>query len=268
VKKHTYTHQSGMDRATVYKNGVIKFFNYKDHFSRLEKIVHDASGPQVFPMILYFVTKYPNHRLCLTPSGDIYYLHTAYCDALRSHQKRMYDFESKTGRGDLMIDGRRNPNILVNEHQGSTLALPLPKLVALKWFIENGFDYHFWKHYDDVSSHFFAHIQEKKKMYSDAHKNKKKRLREEMEQRVLRERGGTIVPLAPSLGPTPMGKARLSRTERKRVVALINEETKKRQKNIRLARHGTKRREHNHKPKSSCMLNTENNEGVPLSVNF
>ena len=171
-------------RQEAYRENVAKFFQLEDHYIRLTAILN--RGDTTCSMLMYFVTKFAGNKVYATNIG-FFCPKDAYCDALRSHQKRFYNFESRAGCGDLWYNGIRNPRVMADPKQGS-ISLSLPRLVALQWAIQHGFDTLFLSQYKEISTSYQIHTQAKKKKYTEAHKKKKKNLRCEIETKVIHER--------------------------------------------------------------------------------
>jgi hypothetical protein len=219
-------------------------------------------------MLMFFVTKYSKNKVYGTTRG--FRCPTdAYCDALRAHQKKWYDFASKPGYGSLLVNGVHNPVITVGNGMDA-LNLPLPKLTALKWVIDHGFDEHFFVNYRDVKHHYNLYRNTKKKRYTDTHKQKKREIRREMESKVFSEKVGEeerqreLVEMGMedtlmrkkctsssqtkkkrkrrSKNKTKTKKSKsLSRADRRRVVTLIKEEMTRRQESAKMDKIKTKR---------------------------
>lgn len=231
------------ERQDSYRENCQTFFQSKDHYQRLEKIVY--SGKMIYPLLMHFITEFSKDRMFLTPNGAVC-PRAAYTNALRSRKKRFYDFTgagSRVGCGPLWYNGIHNPAVLANETNGS-IALPIPLLVAIKWVIDEHFDTVFWELIDEIKDHFTAHTKARKEKYMNTHKKNKVELRKEVESVFIQqkkariremqqkqqdqlEKDGTRRKRRP--GQTkPRRDTYLSRADRAQVAGLIEEEKKRR----------------------------------------
>lgn len=291
VSQQTMSSEAVLPRCThvarqeAYRKRVTDFFRSRDHYVRLQGILN--KGESACAMLMYFVTKYSGNRVFSTTQG-VFCPKDAYCDALRSHQKRFYNFESREGHGDLWYNGIQNPRVLANTEHGA-IALPLPRLVALQWAIQMGFDEIFLREYKAIAAQYMEYTQAKKHKYTEAHKRKKKTLRAEMEKQVIDERrqleasepaaATENMDVVSANAPPPKLTARqrkrqkirrnrretrLTRTERQRVTELMREEKVRRQQLARLARLRTKKRDHTQKVKESVSMQCDADQKLVL----
>lgn len=256
-------------RQETYRELAAIFFDKQDNYQRLEKIVF--AGKTIYPILMYFITEYSKDRMFLTPRGAAC-PRTAYTNALRSRQKRFYNFDSRQGKGDLWYDGIINPPVLANATRGS-IALPLPLLVALKWVIQEHFDVVFWEHHDDIKESHAAYTKARKEKYMATHKNNKRQLRQEVESVFIQEKKARIRDLQQKQ-QEQMEKdgcrrkrrrtqaksrrdTRLSRPERAEVYQLIQEEKMRRREEAKKKRLVQKKRSATTKTGSTYYLPTD-----------
>ena len=208
VQQHTYREQARL------------FFSDKGRYERLRNIA--INGDRIYSIIFYFVKEFEKGRVVQARHGGYYRICDEYRNAITNHKKRYYDFESKEGKGQLVWQGATNPRVLVNSEMGS-IALPLPRLVAMQWFIQYDFDLLFWDRRDEIVAAFTEFTTSVKRKYTEAHKNKKRADRIRVEREVIEAR------TAP---PARKGKKSvyLTRTERQMVSRLLVEERKKRKR--------------------------------------
>lgn len=174
------------ERQESYRASVCAFFQDARRYHRLSRIVFE--GDRLCPIIFFYVKEFECERFVRTSEG-IFRLCDEYRNAISNHKKRYYNFESKEGCGELVWEGLVNPRVLVNEQLGS-IALPLPRLVALQWFIQFDFDLLFWERYDEVHAAYVAHVSQVKRRYTDTHKEKKREKRKRLEEEVIAQRSG------------------------------------------------------------------------------
>ena len=224
-------HTTFLERQETNKRSVNEFFASQENYNALEAIIQE--GENICSVIMYFVTEYSKNRVYQI-DGDVFCPNDSYRYALRSHLKRFYDFENRIGQGDLWYNGVLNPRVVANEERGP-LALSLPRLVALQWFIKNKFDVMFWQRYPDVLASYDIFVSNKKQKYTETHKAKKKMLRQQIEAGVLRTKQLRKIEMtiekAPKKQKTKKKKietivrrkeTRLSRVERRLVVEMIS----------------------------------------------
>lgn len=184
-----------------YRATTSKFFSNMENYTRLRKIVYHRDE-RIFSILLFFVIRYKDHSLYLCqrsynsgpevndankPVYSFYKPKDEYNRTLKKYKKRFYDFESKVGSGDLFWDGIRNPKFLVAPDNGP-ISLPLAKMIACYWSIEHGFDTVFWDNYPSILEHYEIFTLKTKKKYTEAHKQKKKKMRSEIEEKVIAKR--------------------------------------------------------------------------------
>ena len=240
-------------RQRAYRDLVCRFFSDPENYKRLERIAED---PRMCSTIFYYVKEFEPDRLVRTETG-IFRVCDEYRNAIANFKKRYYNFESKAGSGELVWEGAVNPPVVVNEAYGpDSVAMPLPRLVALYWFVQNGFDHVFWDRLDDIRASYEAFTAQIKRKYTDTHKRKKAERRRKFEEEVIDSRGSPfdappqcvnvedakMLPLVSSSATgdaTESGSrnrsrkpARLTRMERK-VVAQKIEQDKQRRREMR-----------------------------------
>jgi hypothetical protein len=204
----------------TYREQAESFFSNKERYERLLKIA--VNGDRIYSVIFYFVKEFEKGRVVQSRHGGYYRICDEYRNAITNHKKRYYDFESKEGKGQLVWKGATNPRVLVNAQMGS-IALPLPRLVAMQWFIQYDFDLLFWDRRDEVVVAFTEFTTSVKRKYTEAHKTKKRADRVRVEREVIEARTGP---------PRRKGKKSvyLTREERQKVSDLLVEERKKRKR--------------------------------------
>ena len=244
------------ERQRANRLSVKEFFLDPVHYHALERIIlHDED---ICSVVMYFVTEYSKNRVFQTPDG-VFCPNDSYRYALRSNLKRFYDFENRPGQGDLWFDGILNPRVVVNGALGS-LALSLPRLVALQWLIKNKFDVLFWQRFADIEMCHNAFLMNKKSKYTETHKKKKKMLRQRIEAGVLKVRDERKAVNELKKQPrkrktrkaedaTRRKETRLSRVDRRLVVELITTEKQRMREINRVERAKMKKRETKSKPK-------------------
>jgi hypothetical protein len=266
------------ERQDTHRESTSAFFSKLDHYQRLEKVVF--SGKTVYPMLMYFITEYSRNRMFVTPNGAAC-PRAAYTNALRSKQKRFYNFDSRQGKGDLWYNGIVNPVVLANSERGS-IALPLPLLVALKWLIQEHFDTVFWEQYTLVRESYTHHAKSRKEKYMATHKNNKRELRQEVESVFIQEKKTRIRALQKKQmeqrdkdgGHRKRRRShaksrrdtRLSRPERAEVFRLIQEEKVRRKEESKKTRIAQKKRGACTKKSATCCIYkyTKNGDAVSL----
>lgn len=167
-----YTFRARQERARA---ALKDFFSDDVNLQRLKRF----SEPGVMHVVGFFLSPHYNHVNNIG-SAPVH-LNEEYKAAMSNLKKRYFDFTSQPGKGDLIWEGKRNPAIEIIEN----LALTLPALVAVKWFIESGFDTLFWNNYDDVKGKYDAHFSKVKLKYTETHKQKKRAARERIAKEVL-----------------------------------------------------------------------------------
>lgn len=268
-------------RQDTYREVLNLFFSNLDNYQRLQRIIY--KGDETYAIIMYFITEYSKHRLFMSTQGAVC-PKTAYTNALKSHQKRFYNFDSRKGRGDLWYNGIINPLVLASVKNGS-LSLPLPRLVALRWFIQEDFDEIFWQHEHDIIIQYNEYTKAKKKKYTEAHKQKKKILRQQIEDNVIDEKKEKLKELElkyieynqklsngkrkrrKSAFKKPRRDTRLTRLERLEVGRRIQIEKKRLRNETKLKRLQSKKRTTVNKIQSSCFIN-ENILNSEKPINF
>lgn len=261
-------------RQRTYRDLVRRFFADEDRYDRLRHIVTtiptvgSGSGPgpgstkkngrsacdRMCSIIFYFVKEFEPDRLVRTDAG-IFRVCDEYNNAITNYKKRYYNFESKEGTGELVWKGEINPCVPVRSvpegaegvpvEDGGVVALPLPRLIALYWFIQFGFDRVFWERFDEVQARYEAFTARVKRKYTENHKTKKAERRRKIEQEVLEARARAEGPAAKtetqgqgqgqSCAQTQGQK--LTRTER-RLVAQKIEQEKRRRREMRAQKGG------------------------------
>lgn len=199
----------------MYRTHAQSTFATYENYQRLERLVKE--GPDIFELLFFFVREYGRECVVRTESGT-HIIADAYKNAISTYKKRFYDFTSVAGKGSLVWNGEKNPLVLANEAYGD-IALPLPCLIAMAWFIQFDFDLEFWKHKTSVEkakTEFMAIIRSK---YTLKHRNNKLKTRQEAQQIVLAKR--------PSDKPHKKG-VKFTRQERAEIAALIKEANNKR----------------------------------------
>jgi hypothetical protein len=171
-------------RQRIYRDDAARFFLDAARYARLERLV--IGGEKLGAVIFYYVKQYRAKPFVSTAQG-VYCMCDEYRNAIANYKKRYYNFESREGVGDMVWEGRVNPRVLVCEARGS-LALPLPRLVALQWFIRMDFDLFFWSDYDEVYASFLSFSADVKRRYTETHKDKKRASRARIETEVIRAR--------------------------------------------------------------------------------
>ena len=205
-----------------YREQAERFFSDPGRYERLRRIV--VNGDKMCSAVFFFVKEYEKGSLVQTKHKGIYCICDEYKNAITNHKKRYYNFESKEGKGELRWQGMTNPRVLVNAKMGS-ISLPLPRLVALQWFIQYDFDLLFWDNKEVISRAFVEFTSSVKRRYTEAHKNKKREARARMEKEVIQKRN-------PDEPNTRKGKKSvyLTRTERQMVARLLDGERLKHKK--------------------------------------
>lgn len=203
----------------TYRGYVEKTFSDYDKYTRLERIFNQ--GPDIYNVIFFFVTEYGKNILIATESGRHYIVTDEYKNAISTHQKRFYDFKSCEGKGKLIWDGVPNPLVLANEAFGS-VALPLPCLVAVAWFILFEFDKEFWKKEMEIRDAYAKFTEEIRSQYTMKHRATKLQRRREAEEIVLSNRT--------SKKPHKKGVV-FTREERAQIAELIKQANSKRKEN-------------------------------------
>lgn len=260
-----------LERQLANRASVKAFFADPKNYKRLETIMD--KGESICSIVMFFVSEYSKNKVFRTATG-ISCPNDSYRYALRSNLKRFYDFENRAGHGELWFEGILNPRILANEALGS-LALSLPRLVALAWFIKSDFDAVFWERFEDITNCYNAFTMRKKRMYTETHKLKKKLMRQRIEQSVIQSRDVTKSADETKVTkkkveavvqpPTKRKETRLSRVDRRRVVALIAAEKLRLRESLRLVRTKNKKRQTKQNPKLACVAPSES---PPLLLDF
>ena len=202
----------------TYRDQARTFFSDADRYERLKKIA--VLGEKIYSIIFFFVKEFDKGRIVATRHGGYYRICDEYRNAITNHKKRYYDFESREGKGVLKWQGITNPRVLVNADMGS-IALSLPRIVAIQWFIQYDFDLLFWEQYDNVYARYIAFTTSVKRRYTEAHKQKKREDRLRLEKEIIRSR---------RCEPPGKGKKSvyLTRTERQMVSSMMKSRRKKR----------------------------------------
>ena len=260
------------ERQRAHRVAAKEFFGEAGHYYALERII--LKSEDICSIVMYFVTEYSKNRVFQTADG-VFCPNDSYRYALRSNLKRFYDFENRPGQGDLWYDGILNPRVVVNETLGS-LALPLPRLVALQWLIKNKFDILFWQRFADIEVCHTAFLVNKKSKYTETHKKKKKLLRQKIEASVLKVRderkAANELKKQPRKRKTRKAEdvvrrkeTRLSRVDRRLVVEMIMTEKQRMRELNRIERAKMKKRETKSKPKQTAV---GDNVEAPLILDF
>lgn len=211
----------------AYRETLRHFFSDEDNFLRLIRIT--LGPPKICSVIFYFVKEYKSHRF-IQFNGEVLRLSDEYSNAITSHKKRYYNFESRIGHGELLWEGEKNPIVPIRGID----KFPLPTLVALKWFIQFNFDRLFWKEFDEVQQSFTEFTTTIKRKYTETHKQKKRSHREEIVKRVISGRSAHT--------HAPPGKpSQLTPNERNLVRSILKEETTKQKKIKKIIRASGKR---------------------------
>lgn len=188
-----------------YKRKVELFFANIDNYRRLEKFVLHRHQ-KIFLVLQYFIIRYKPR--CVYPCQPTYdngpkinalgnpvYLFyrpkNEYTRALKKYKKKYFNFEDKVGAGNLVWNNLTNPKFLVSPENGN-ISLTLPKVNALYWTIQYGFDVVFWDNYDTINTSYEEYTAMTKRRYTEAHKKKKQIIRREMEALVIAERDRKI----------------------------------------------------------------------------
>ena len=262
------------ERQQTKRLAIKEIYSEPAHYHALERII--LQSEDICSVIMYFVTEYSKNRVFQTPDG-VFCLNDSYRYALRSNLKRFYDFENRAGQGDWWFDGILNPRVVVNEVMGS-LALSLPRLVALQWLIKNKFDTLFWQRFGDIQVCYNAFLMNKKSKYTETHKKKKKLLRQKIEASVLKVRDERKATNELKKKQSRKRKTRntedtvrrketrLSRIDRRLVVEMITTEKQRMREISRAERAKAKKREVKTKTKQGCMA--MDTVEVPLVLDF
>lgn len=228
------------------------FFRDEKNYNRLRVLME--TDPRIMNILFFFVAKYGNTRLynvnkvprCLTEM---------YKSTLRSFRKHFFDFEAESGKGDFSLDGEINPSFPVHDTFGD-LELNLPVLMAMRWFLANDLDIHFFADIDAIKTSYETYISERRERYSDRHKAKRRKIRKEVEQKVRSEQEMMVaegvdlsaLPPSTSVASTTTStsskrrrrKCYLTQEQRKlvnaRIAEQIKQERQERKKNKRIKR--------------------------------
>jgi hypothetical protein len=174
-------------------------------------------------LLFFYVKRHSAESVKQTKTGLVRFLPEEYAAALGCFKKRFFDLDSRPGKGsDLVWKGVVNPPCIL-EAYGMELAVPLPKLVALHWFVSRGLDELFWADYEAVNDAFKDFSLQMKQRYTDNHRVKKNARRAKAVSLVLARRGSALAPL-------PKQPADLSHRERRMVVRLMTTNNKKNKK--------------------------------------
>lgn len=177
---NTFQPRHGRSRQSVQS-----FFSDESMQGRLRKFVVEENSMK---MISYFLS--PHYAHAIQREGKMVHLNEEYKSALSALKKRFFDFTSEPGKkSDLVWEGQVNP--VLNICPG--VSMPLPTLVAMKWFISNELDSEFWDRFEHLKHHFDAHFQRVKTMYTETHKNKKRLARERVIKEVISSTKGQNV---------------------------------------------------------------------------
>lgn len=218
MEKQGYTsHQLQQD---LLRKDVFDFFYEKDNLERLRKFTLNNEHGKIFAVVFFFVKRFEKNRIVHTGSG-LYCITDEYSNALAANTKRFYDFESREGKGDIYWEGQRNPLIQI----GVDVFLPLPVLVAMKWFLNMSFDSIFWSRYDDIMDAYVDFTTTVKEKYMNTHRQKLIKMREEAKQTVIKKRETNPLPLKRG-----SKNVHMTRTERREVAKLLADARKKKSK--------------------------------------
>lgn len=216
MEKEGYT--SHQLQQELLRKDVFDFFYEKNNLERLRKFTLNNEHGKIFAIVFFFVKRFEKNRIVHTGAG-LFCITDEYSHALAANTKRFYDFESKEGKGDLYWEGKRNPLIQI----GVDVFLPLPVLVAMKWFLNMRFDAIFWSRYDDVMSQYVEFTTTVKEKYMNTHRQKLIKMREEAKQVVIKKRESA---------PLKRGSknVHMTRTERREVAKLLADARKNKSK--------------------------------------
>lgn len=225
-----------------YEALVRKFFVAPDAFTRLKKFA-DMEHEDIFSAVVYFVKTYQKGKIVRGDGGGLYCIPDEYRNQITSHKKRYYDFKSKVGKGEPVHKNKANP-VVVLQNGSDTVALALPCLVAMWWFISFNFDRVFWDVFEDVMEKYKAYALNNKRTYSNTHKRGRNQIRNEVIERVIQQRseqpGTSLVnKRKKGNGKTPY----LTQEERRLVSTLVNNE--------RVARKEIQRQQKKSRPKKN-----------------
>lgn len=236
MQSQKYTFQS---RQRYYRELIFNFFSDKKNLQRLRRLT--SSGDDICEIVTFFLGQEYNY-VCEI-QGCLTRLHEVYRNVMANYKKRYYNFVSEPGRNsDLIWEGQRNPNLIIDD-----VAEPLPKLIALRWFISLDLDTQFWENYESINEKFKSHKFAIKKMYTQNHKNKKRLARSLIEQEIINNR------------PLNYNKGRkqvyLTRTERRIIASRLDaekESAKQRRKNLKLTGSKSKKNVKNPRKLGKC----------------
>lgn len=218
-----------------------QFFAHDEAHERLMRFYSDPSGAAIFPVVAYFVVRHGKTRTfhCKRFDGTLgtYCPADEYGCALRKFTKRYYDFTAR---------GKAAARVAASPGRAGTPRAPVAQLNAMAWFIELGFDRHFWDRADAMAeAHRVLHAATKRQ-YSESHKRRRRALREAAEKEVVRMRSHRAA--------RPDTSARLTGEERRRVVELVATRKRQQKAAARAARARAKRRKTKAQPPKSAAL--------------
>lgn len=170
------------DRHARTRESAVEFFSDEENHNKLRRF---ASEPDSLKMVSFFLGPHYSHQT--TRDGQFVHLNDEYKAALSALKKRYFDFTSEAGRkSDLVWEGQVNPPIRIC----SLVSLPLPALIAMKWFVSKRFDELFWQDFEAIKSQYETHFNKIKTKYTETHKKKKKLARERIARQVIAETKG------------------------------------------------------------------------------
>lgn len=215
-----------------------QFFAHESAHERLLRFYDHALGAAIFPVVAHFVVRHGKTRTfhCERFDGTLgtYCPADEYSSALRKFTKRYYDFVARSSGGDG--DDDDVAPVAAFEGHARTVHAPIAQLNALGWFIELGFDRHFWAQADEMAAaHRVLHAATKRQ-YSESHKKRRRALREAAERDVVRMRSHR------SARPSDGTAARLTHEERKRISELVAVRKRQQKALARAERKRVKRR--------------------------
>jgi len=203
---------NNQNRQEIYINQFREFFDNKSNYERIAKFDDYFKNKEnkIYEIVFFFVKNFEPDNLVKTKYG-FFKLHFAYKNAISNHKKRFYDVLSKEGKGELIFNGKTNPNFFINEIFGN-VKMTLPRIVSFIWFIRYDFDLIFWNRFEEISEAFRVFNLKTKRKYTDSHKKKRKEIKKFFSEQIIKSR------------KTDEKNKKLNRIEKQSLIKLIKEE--------------------------------------------
>lgn len=215
-------------RQSRSRQSVFSFFSNEEAQRRLKRFLLEEN---CFKIVSFYLG--PHASQAIQRNGKMVHLNEEYKSALSALKKRFFDFTSIPGKkSDLKWGGEVNPCIDVC----SGVSLPLPTLVAMKWFLSNDFDREFWERFEQTKKSFERHFCKVKTRYTETHKTKKRLARERVAREVIASTKGqntqkgrrnvTLTRIQRSLISARLRAEKLEMKERRKKLKLTGKQVK------------------------------------------